>query len=59
MKKYDRNNKTPWTTNFLNYGALIYFSIVSCLSKNKVPYFILDKGCDLLKLETSAREKKN
>ena len=41
--------------------APIYFNFVSCSSKNQVPYFILDQGCDQLKLDTSAEgeEKKN
>ena len=40
--------------------APIYFYLVSCSSKNQVPYFILDQGCDQLKLDTSAEgeEKK-
>ena len=39
-------------TDFFN--SLIYFNLVSCSSKIQVPYFILDKGCDRLKLDTSA-----
>ena len=42
-------------TDFWN--SLNYFEIVSCSSKNQVPYFILDKG-DWLKLDTSAEEEK-
>ena len=54
MKWYDRHNKIcigQLFTDFLN--SLIYFNLVSCSSKNQVPYFILDKGCDWLKLDTA------
>ena len=45
---------------FFELCALSYFNLVSCSSKNQVPYFILDQGCDRLKHDTSAEgEKKN
>ena len=54
MKRYDRHKKhiEQLFTDFLN--SLIYFNIVSCSSRNQVPYFTMDKGCDSLKIDTSA-----
>ena len=39
MKRHDRHNKTHFTTDFFNS----VFCLVSCLSINQVPYFILSK----------------
>ena len=38
-KVHNRHNKTLWTTDFFNS----VFCLVSCSSKNEVPYFILNK----------------
>ena len=39
MKRHDRHDKTLKTTHFFNS----VFCLVSCSSKNQVPYFILNK----------------
>ena len=39
-------------TDFLN--SPIYFNLASYTSQNQVQYFILDKVCNCLKLDTSA-----
>ena len=39
MKRHDRHINTLWTTDFFNS----VFCLVSCSSKNQVPYFILNK----------------
>ena len=39
MKRHNRHNKTLCTTDFFNS----VFCLVSCLSINQVPYFILNK----------------
>ena len=39
MKRHDRHNKTLWTTDYF----ISMFCLVSCLSKNQVQYFILNK----------------
>ena len=57
MKRYDRHNKTHWTSVYRLLELSSYF--VSCLSKNQIPYFILDKVCDWLKLDTWVGKKKN
>ena len=38
MERYERHNKTLWTTDFFNS----VLCLVSCSSKNQVPYFILN-----------------
>ena len=49
-ERYDRYNKTHWTTV---YTLLELFDLFeSCI------LFILDKGCDWLKRNTSTEEKK-
>ena len=42
-------------TDFLK--SLIYFNLVSCLSKNQVPYFILDKGWYWLKKKQQQQQQ--
>ena len=39
VKRYDKHNKTLWTTDFFNS----VFCLVSCSSKNQVPYVITKK----------------
>ena len=58
IKRYDRRNKTHWTTNFCELCALIYISLVSSSPKNQVLYITMDKSCDLLKLDISADDLK-
>ena len=55
MKRYERHNTTLWITDFFNS----VLCLVSCSSKNQVPYLILNLGCDQLKFGMSAQEKKN
>ena len=50
LKSQSENKKFCWS-------VWIYFNYVSCLSKNQVPYFILDQGCDQLKLDSLLKEK--
>ena len=59
MKRHDRHNTTLGTTDFFNS----VFCLVSCSSKNQVPYFILNKvmtnsnlKCQLLR---EKKKKKN
>ena len=54
MKRHDRHAKTLWTTGFFNS----VFCLVSCSSKNQVPYFILNKVVTDSKFDTSAAKKK-
>ena len=55
IKRHDKHNKTLWTTDFLNS----VFCLVSCSSKNQVPYFILNKVVtDSNLTHLAAQEKK-
>ena len=55
MKRHDRQNKTLWTTDFFNS----VFCLVSCSSKNQVPYFILNKVVTDSNLTCLLLRKKN
>ena len=50
------------TDTIKHFGQQTFFNsvlcLVSCSSKNQVPYFILNKGCDPLKFDTSAAQEK-
>ena len=50
LSKYTIGQQTSWTLG----SDLYILSLVSCSSKNQVPYLILDEGCDWLKLDISA-----
>ena len=55
--KDNRHNKTLWTTDFLNS----VFCLVTCSSKNQVPYFILIKvvtNSNLKRLLLKKKKKK-
>ena len=62
MKRHDRHDKTLKTTHFFNS----VFCLVSCSSKNQVPYFILNKVVTdsnlkrllLMKKQTNKQNKK-
>ena len=50
-KRYEKHNETLWTTDFFNS----VFCLVSCWSKNQVPYF---KAVTDSNLTSAAQEKK-
>ena len=55
-KRYDRHNETLWTTDFFNS----VFYLVSCSSKNQVPYFkdVTDSNLTRLLLRKKKKKKK-
>ena len=58
-KRYDRHNETLWTTDFFNF----VFCLLSCSSKNHVPYFkaVTDSNLThlLLRRKKKMLKKKN
>ena len=54
LVKIDRHNRTLWTTEFFN----TVFCLVSCLSKNPVPYFKAVTDSNLARLLLRKKKKK-
>ena len=56
-KRYDKHNETLWTTDFFNS----VFCLVSCSSKNQVPYFkaVTDSNLTRLLLRKKKKKKKS
>ena len=57
LKRYVKHNETLWTTDFFNS----VFCLVSCSSKNQVPYFkaVADSNLTRLLLRKKKKKKKN
>ena len=53
-KRYDKHNETLWTTDFFNS----VFCLVSCSSKNQVPYFKAVTDSNLTRLLLREKKKK-